>query len=79
MNEEELLLIIKKTLATDFGFKLLKHLLNETGIFENTVNFESVNKQYFLQGKKSAGNYLLELIRIGDFDSYIKLQKEREE
>lgn len=79
MNDEELLLITKKTLAKDFGYKLIKHLVNESGIFENTVNFESVNKQYFLQGKKSTGNYLLELIRLADFESYTKLQKERED
>lgn len=76
MKEEDLKLCVENVLNTKDGFDFVKHIINETGCFNRSINFEE-HKNYYLQGRSSIGEYILELIRKCHFDKYIELQKER--
>ena len=76
MKDDELKLVVQNTLNSPDGYKFVQHLIEESGCFYRSVSFD-INKQYYLQGRKSFGDYILDLIKTCDFDNYIKLQKER--
>lgn len=78
MNAKKLELIVQNVLNTPDGYEFIKHLINESGCLDRSVNFD-IHKHYFLVGKKSFGEYILELVRVFDFQSYIKIQSDRKE
>ena len=75
-KEDDLRLIVKNVLNSNDGFKFVQHLLTETGAFSRVISYD-INKNYYLQGRSSIGEYILELIRNCDFESYVELQKKR--
>ena len=75
-KDDDLKLIVRNVLNTDYGFKFVQHLINETGVFNRAINYD-VNRNYYLQGRSSIGEYILELIRICDFESYVEILKEK--
>ena len=75
-NEDDFKLIVQNVLNTGDGLKFVQHLLVETGVFNRAVSYD-VNKSYYLQGRSSIGEYILELIRICDFESYIEILREK--
>lgn len=76
MNEDDLKLCIENVLNTEDGFNFVKHILNETGCFNRSINFDKY-KNYYLQGRCSIGEYILELMRKCNFKKYVELQQER--
>lgn len=60
INEDDLKLIVQNLLNTDFGKEYLKLLIQRTGVLNRSINFENVNKNYFIQGKNEIGNLILD-------------------
>lgn len=77
MNAERLKLAVENVLKTEDGFLLLQHFIEESGCFDRTMSFDE-KKNYFSAGRKSFGDYILELIRVCDFKNFIKIHEERE-
>ena len=75
---KDLNLIVHNALLNQDCKDFIKLILEETGCFDRSICYEKY-KQYYLQGRKSIGNYILELIRICDFESYTEIQKERKD
>lgn len=63
MNEEKLKLIVQNLLTNDFGREYLKYLIIESGCLDRSINFENVNKEYYLKGKKELGHVILNDIK----------------
>lgn len=59
MTDDDLKLIIQNLLNTDFGKEYLKILIQRTGVLNRSINFDNVNKNYFIQGKNEIGNSIL--------------------
>lgn len=77
MKADKLKLVIKNVLNTPDGYLFVKHLIEESGCYDRAVSFDNL-KNYYISGRKGYGEYILELVRTCDFNSYIKLQRERE-
>lgn len=77
-EQADLKIIVNNVLNSDDGFKFIQHLLNETGCFDRSVNFDEY-KNFYFQGRKSIGDYILELARKCDFKSYIKILEKRKD
>lgn len=78
MKKEDLELIVQNALLNPDCRKLITLILNESGCFDRSISYD-VNKQYYLQGRRSIGDYILELIRLCDFESFTEIQKERKD
>lgn len=59
MTDDDLKLIVQNLLNTDFGVEYLKLLIERSGVLNNSINFDNVNKNYFIQGKNDIGNSIL--------------------
>lgn len=59
MTDDDLRLIVQNLLNTDFGKEYLKLLIQRSGALSHSINFENVNKNYFIQGKNEIGNSIL--------------------
>lgn len=77
-EKENLVLMVHNALLNQDCKKLIKLILAETGCFDRSISYDKY-KQYYLQGRRSIGDYLLELIRVCDFESYTEIQKERKD
>ena len=78
MDADELKLVVNNVLLTEDGYKFVKHLIEESGCLDKTINFDAL-KEYYIRGKKDFGHYLLELLRINSFEKFIKIHEERKE
>ena len=76
MKADDLKLVINNVLSTEDGYKFIKHLIEESGCLDKSINFDTL-REYYIRGKKDFGNYLLELIRVNSFKNFIKIQEER--
>lgn len=77
-EKENLVLMVHNALLNQDCKKLIKLILAETGCFDRSISYDKY-KQYYLQGRRSIGDYLLELIRVCDFERYTEIQKERKD
>lgn len=59
MTDDDLRLIVQNLLNTDFGKEYLKLLIQRTGVLNRSINFDNVNKNYFIQGKNDIGYSIL--------------------
>lgn len=73
MEEEKLRDILKDLLETDCGFLFIEELLERLGAFEKGCNFENVYIQYYNQGRRDKGAWLLDLVKRANFDKYSKI------
>lgn len=78
MKEEELKLVTYNVLHTEDGYKLIKHLIIESGCLSAGINFDTL-KEYYFRGKKDFGSDILSLVKKYSFENYIKILKERED
>lgn len=76
--QDKIKFMVQNVLATPDGYNFVKYLLTENRCLDSEVNFD-IQKFYFQSGRRSFGEEILELVRKCDFESYIKLQKERKD
>lgn len=74
-KKKDLKLIVQNTLNTPDGYDFVKHIIEITECMNRSVNFD-LNKKYYFDGRKSIGDYILELIKMYDFESFVQIQKE---
>lgn len=70
--------MVQNVLANPDGYNFVKYIITESRCLDSEVNFD-IQKFYFQSGRRRFGEEILELVRKYDFDSYVKLQKERKD
>ena len=78
MQQDKIKVMVQNVLNTQDGYDFVKYLITESRCLYSEVNFD-IQKFYFQSGRKSFGEEILELVRKCDFESYVKLQKERKD
>ena len=73
MDDDKLKLIVHNVLNSNDGFLFVKFLVSASGVSDRSVNFDNALKQYYLQGKKDFGAFILELIKKYNFDKFVQI------
>ena len=73
-KKKDLKLIVQNTLNSPDGYEFVKHIIEVTECMNRTVNFD-INKKFYFDGRKSIGDYILELIKTFDFESFVQIYK----
>lgn len=70
MNNDKLKLVIQSLMSTDFGREYVKEIIKRSSCLDDSICFDNVNRNYYLQGKKTIGQSILNDIQKYSYKNY---------
>ena len=70
MKEDKLKLVVQSLMSTDFGRDYIKEIIKRSSCLDDSICFDNVNKNYYLQGKKTIGSSILKDIQKYSYKDY---------
>ena len=78
MREDDIKLMVQNALNNQDTVKFLEFIIRNSNCLDTSINFENVYKQYYLQGKREFGYFILNLIKKYQFDIYTEILRKEE-
>lgn len=78
MREDDIKLMVHNALNNQDTVKFLEFIIKNSNCLDTSTNFENVYKQYYLQGKREFGYFILNLIKKYQFDIYTEILRKEE-